>query len=500
MTAISSDEAAVAATTTVANNRIHIWIILFGVALFSVGFLIAFERGPAYLAWSAGCAIFNILTVYQLFVHRMFLFSTLSLFLTYGVTIVWLVNYVMEMPMSSWRAGWESGYSFPQALGLSIQFLTFFSILSNVAISFVPAYRIGRFDPVGRGYHMPVLFLTGLSGLALVVIAGTQARDEYLLNADIESMFLVQASSIMLATLFAFNLFFMPRGAYRNVITATLVGVALIVGMNGFRFILVIFAFVCVFYLLATQKFSKRQVFALTIGSVVGYLFLLVLAYTRSVGMTFGEALAFLVHPDPNAAYGYAGASDQTNLLAQDYYYSYYYQEGGGHLLHGRTYFDAFLRLPPHIVHTTYFDTLRSQDYIIQTGSFVPDVFRKSNWTIGAHLFVEAIINFGRMGPYIVLSVFAIALTLLEKAARNSYSLFLGYLVTASMGFELAWYGFANWLKEGIFAILCGAVIIFAGKLTREKALRARSSGGATSRIDSDKGHRTHAVNTLPGD
>ena len=482
MTAIISDEAAVATTTTVANNKIHIWITLFGVVLFSMGFLITFERGPAYLAWSAGCVVFNILTVYKLFVHRMFLFSTLSLSLTFGITIVWVVNYVMEIPMSSWRAGWESGYSFPEALGLSIQFLTFFNILSNVAISFLPAYRIGPFNPLGNGYHMPVLFLTGLSGLALIVIAGTQARDEYLINADIGAMFLVQASSIMLAALFAFNLFFISSGAYRNVINVILLGIALIVGMNGFRFIMVIFAFICLFYFLATRKFSKRQVFALTIGSVIGYLFLLILAYTRSVGMTFGEALAFLVHPDLNAAYDYAGASDQTNLIAQDYYYAYYYEQGGGHLLHGRTYLDAFLRLPPHIVHTTYFDTLRSQDYIIQTASFLPERFRKSNWTTGAHLFVEAIINFGRVGPYIVLSVFVMALTLLEKVARNSYSLFLGYVVTATIGLELAWYGFSNSLKQGVFAFICSAVIILAGRLTvrdgiaRPKFRRGRGS------------------------
>jgi hypothetical protein len=70
-----------------------------------------------------------------------------------------------------------------------------------------------------------------------------------------------------------------------------------------------------------------------------------------------------------------------------------------------------------------------------------------------------------------VLSVFAIALTLLEKAARNSYSLFLGYLVTASMGYDLAWYGFATWLKEAVFAILCGAIIILAGKLTAREGI-----------------------------
>jgi hypothetical protein len=490
MTAIMSDE--VATTAPVASNKIHIWLMLFGVALFSVGFLLTFERGSAYLAWSAGCVVFNILTVCRLFAHRTFLFSTLSLFLTYGMTIVWVANYVMEMPMSSWRMGWESGHWFPEALGMSIQFLTFFNILSTVAITFVPAHRMGRpLSPVGNGYHLPVLLLAGASGLPLIVIAGTQARDDYLVSADIESMFLVQAASIMLAALFAFNLFFMPRGAYRNAINVILVGVTLIVGMNGFRFLLVIFAFICFFYILATQKFSKRRILALSVGAVVGYLFLLVLAYTRSVGMTFGEALAFLVHPDLDAAYGYAGASDQTNLIAQNYYYSYYYEEGGGHLLHGRTYFDAFLRLPPHIVHTTYFDTLRSQDYIIQTGSFVPDVFRKRNWTIGAPLVVEAIINFGRVGPYIVLSVFVLALTGLEKVARKSYTLFLGYVVTASMGFDLAWYGFGNWLKEGVFAFTCGAVIIWTGRLTARHDNARPKFRSDRSPTNSDRSHRT---------
>jgi hypothetical protein len=55
MTAMMSDE--VATPTTVANNKIHIWITLFGVVLFGMGFLLTFERGPAYLAWSAGCAV-----------------------------------------------------------------------------------------------------------------------------------------------------------------------------------------------------------------------------------------------------------------------------------------------------------------------------------------------------------------------------------------------------------------------------------------------------------
>jgi len=458
-----SDEAAVGTTATVAKN--NMWITLIGAVLFSIGFLITFEHGLTYLAWSAGCAAFNILTVYKLFVHRMFLFSTLSMFLTYGVTIVWFTNYTLEIPMSSWRTGWESGYLFPAALGTSFQFLTFFNILANVAISLVPAYRIGRFSPLGNGYHTPVLFLSILSGLALILIAGTQARDKFLITADIRSMFLVQAASIMIATLFAFNLFFVSSGIYRNIVNGILVGTVLIVAMNGFRFILVWFALICLIYFLTTRKFSLRRVLALIIGSAMGFLFLLILAYTRSVGMTFGEAFAFLAHPDLNAVYGYAGASDQINLIAQDYYYDYYYDEGGGHLLYGQTYLDAFLRLPPNIVHTMLFDTVRSQDYIIQTGSFVPEVFGKSNWTIGAHLFVEAIINFGRLGPYIVLTVLAMALTLLERAARKSYSLFLGCMVTAGMGGDLAWYGFGTSLKEAVFAFICGAVIIAAGRI-----------------------------------
>lgn len=446
--------------------NLNILSILLGTSLLGAGFAVPFERGTAFFAWSAACMAYAIYAVFLLFARRLFMLSTLLLFLAYGNAIIWGSNYVAGLPMSSWRAGWEDSYSFPEALGASIQYVLFLSILSIFSIAFMPERPAQRFAPLGREYTLPIFVLTTLSGITLIAIAGTQARDEYLRTADIGSMFLVQASSIMLGGLFAFTLFFMATGTYRNVINTILVIIALIVGMNGFRFILIIFAFIGVFYILATRNLSARWVLALLVGFAAGYTALLIIAYTRSVGMTFGEALAFLIQPDFEAAYGYAGASDQANLIAQDYYY----QQGAEHLLNGRTYVDAFLRLAPNIVHTTYFETIRGQDYIMQTGSFVPEVFRRNNWTMGAHLFVEAIFNFGKWGPYLVLSALAVILSVIERLARKSPITFLGYIVTASMGYSLAWYGFANSLKQGAFAFLCSAIIIASGRfLARDR-------------------------------
>ncbi len=447
-------------------NVVHIWSILLGTSLLGFGFAISFEDGATYLAWSTTSVLYAAYAVFLLFSKRMFMLSTLLLFLTYGVAIVWATNYAAGLPMSSWRSGWESSFSFPQALGLSIQYITFLGTLSIFAISFVPKYRPCAFDPLDKRYTMPVTALTAMSGLTLFAIAGTQARDQYLRTADIGSMFLVQASSIMLATLFAFTLFYLAPGRYRNATSVILVSIAFIVGMNGFRFLLIIFAFIAVFYILATRRISVRWAFGLVVAFVVSYSILLIVAYTRSVGMTFGDAIAFAFQPDLKAAYGYAGASDQANIIALDYYTD----QTNVHLLNGRTYVDAFLRLAPNIVHTTYFDTLRSQDYIMQTGSFVPEVFRQSNWTMGAHLFVEATFNFGKCGPYLVLTLLVAIVTLLERFARSSPTTFIGYIVVASMGYSLAWYGFANSLKQGAFAFACSAMIIAAGKfLTRRR-------------------------------
>lgn len=446
--------------------NVNIWSILVGVSLLGIGFAIPFERGAAYFAWSTGCMAYAVYAVFLLFARRLFLLSTLLLCLAYGAAIIWATNYVANLPMSSWRSGWESSYSFPEALGTSVQYVVFLSILSILSIAFMPERRAQRFAPLGKCYTLPVFILAALSGVTLFAIAGTQARDQYLLTADIGSMFLVQASSIMLSALFAFTLFFMARGMHRNITNTILVSIALAVGMNGFRFILIIFALITVYYILTTRNLSLRWVLTLIMAFVAGYTALLIIAYTRSVGMTFGEAVAFFLQPDFKEAYGYAGASDQANLIAQDYYYN----QSADHLLNGRTYVDAFLRLAPNIVHTTYFETLRGQDYIMQTGSFVPEVFRRNNWTMGAHLFVEAIFNFGKWGPYFVLSVLAVILSAIERISRRSPITFIGYIVTASMGYSLAWYGFANSLKQGAFAFLCSAVIIVSGKfLARDR-------------------------------
>lgn len=464
MTVIKAIHSAVAVPKA-ADHRAFLWGILLGATLFGSGYLIVLERGSTYSIWSSMCIALSVYTVYGLFKQRMFMLGSLSLCLTYGVTVVWIANYVMELPMTSWRAGWESGYAFTEALGASMNYLVFFSVLSNVAMFFLPSFRERRHvDLDMNSYRMPVAALTGLSALALIAIAGTQGRNEYLLDADVGSKFLVQASSIMLATLFAFTLFLTPHGAYRNTINATLISVALLVGLNGFRFILIMFALIWFFHVLSTRQLSTGRVITLISGVVAGYFLLLILAYTRAAGMTFGEALSFAARPDLSAVFKYVGASEQTNLVAQDYY------QGSDNLLSGRTYLDAFLRLAPNFIHTTFFDTIRSQDYIIETGSFVPEVFRERNWTIGSHLFVEAIINFGKIGPYLMLCIFAASMAIIEKSARNSHYLFLGYIVTAGMGYSLAWYGFTNTLKQGAFAFICGAIIIVAGKPYRRTA------------------------------
>lgn len=391
--------------------------------------------------------------------------------LTYGIGVVWVSNYAFELPMSSWRSGWETTDTFTEALGASLQYLVFFSILSNAAMAIIPSTKGRLTDDLGPSYRFPVAILGGISALALIASAGSQSRDQYALDADIGSKFVVQASSIMLAAVFAFALFYLPRGTYRTLLSAALVTVALATGLNGFRFILILFAFIYLFHMLVTKRISARRLVMLALAAATGYFLLLVIAYTRAAGMTFTEAISFAANPDVNAALQYVGASDQTNMVAQDYYLK------SDSWLVGRTYIDAFLRLAPNVVHSSLFETIRSQDYIIDTGAFIPDAFRRGNLTIGSHLFVEAIVNFGKIGPYIMLSVFGFVIALIERNARRSPAFFLGYVVLASMGYSLAWYGFTNTLKQGLFAFICCWILFWSGKLAQSKSKAAPPTG-----------------------
>jgi len=453
-------------------RKTHFLVALAGILLFLAGLATPFQFGLAFTLWSAVSVGYCIYTTVLLTVWRLYLFAGLAIFLTYGVATVWAVNYALGWPMSSWRAGWETRTDFTDALGHSLLYLTFFSVLCVFVVSRAPKPQIGPRAPLeGDRYQLAVTLLTVGSAFSMVAIAGTRGRDEYLITADLGSMFLVQASSILMASLFAFALFYLPSGMFRRLVIATLAGAALLVGMNGFRFLLIIFALVWLFYILATRRIPLSRAILLAAAGTLGYIGLLCLAYTRTLGLTTGQVFEFLLSPDLDAALAYVGAADQVNMVALDYFTD---RARFDEALSGRTYLDAFLRLAPNFVHTSLFETIRGQDYIVQTGTFVPEQFRENNWTVGSHLFVEAVINFGRLGPYLVLSVVVAVLAWLTRLSRTSPTLFLGCLVTAAMGYSLAWYGFANSLKQGVFAFVCCLIIArVTGPWKRDQSVSA---------------------------
>lgn len=444
---------------------------LAGLALTAAGFFLDLEDpGGFYTVWTGLCIAYSVWTVLVLFGSRAFLIATFALFLTYSVAVVWLFNFMLDLPMSSWRAGWESGRDFPFALGVAIQYLVFFSSLAIAAMAYVPKQKPGPFICLPAFYEVPMAGLALASAAALILTAGFRARDAFILTADLGAMFVVQASSIMIAVLFAAALLFVRPGVGRTTILAILLGTALIVAANGFRFIMVTFALVWGFHALATRRLTPRQAAVIGVMAAFGYLFLIIIAYTRSLGMTFTESLAFALDPDLVAATRYVGGADQINIVAIDYYYWSHRER-----LLGETYVDALLNIAPNFIRTTLFDTIRPQDYIIETGTFVPDLFRQNNWTIGSHFFVEGIINFGRLGPFVACSVAVPVMAWAECASRRSHAFCLGYLVTAAMGYSLAWYGSSNAFKQTAFAFACGYILIGAGKLLGRPRVHGQS-------------------------
>ena len=230
---------------------------------------------------------------------------------------------------------------------------------------------------------------------------------------------------------------------------------------NGFRYIIVSFFLILGSYFLITRRQNARRLGAALGAGAVGYIALLIFAYTRNLQLTFRESIAYVASGNLSPAFAYVGGQNQTDLIAQDFYYT------TTERLMGETYWDAVLRVAPNFVHSRLFVTTRPQDYIIETATFLPERFRASNWTAGSHLYLEALFNFGPAGPFLVLAVAIGVIATFEARSRRSVPSFVFYLVISSMVYSLAWYGFGNFLKQAAFAAAASFAI---WRLVRQRA------------------------------
>lgn len=435
---------------------------------------------------SSVCLTGSLAVLVILLQRRHLLLAFFLLFHVYSAFVLWLMNYVLKVPMSSWREDYLRPEAFIDVLGAYIAYLAVLAAASLVAswsLSHGRYFRRGReealvfIDP--RGSRRAIYFFVAFTCLFALAFSGGVQREEFLLEASVSDKFWVRASFV--ALLVAFTLLLLShRGVQwlKDPFFWTVAFTSVVIAGNGFRYLSVTIALVAGACYVLRAHITMKQAMVTMLVSTAVYLLLLFFALTRQAGLGFVEVFAWIGGADLSLtdvaladmrfadSLSYVGGAQQLNLIAFEHFTRVH-----EHFLWGRTYFDAILRILPNGIHSALFDTIRPQDYILEHGAFVPDVFYESNWTIGADFNVEAYLNFGVLGPVVVSIAHVAAFWYLERYRHSTATLAVWYFAAVGYAYSAAWYGFGNFIKETTFALLIAALAVHVLKL---RPLRTR--------------------------
>lgn len=395
------------------------------------------------------CIIGALLIV--MLVNCRFIFcSFLTLFLTYSLLPIALMQSLAGVRMSSWRE------EFPlEILEGGLTFYTTFLCLFYLALCFsLPKLDPNRIPPTklpGTRGKLAVsrLYALVFSALAILALAG-ESRDAWISEAGLGDRFIMQSSLIGLVASFALNTEVLRRrkqslGALDYVPLFT----AAVIAVQGFRFVFVAILLVFAASQIDRLRLSLSSWILLILGSCIAYIVLIVGMGVRAVagesGMGLLEAIDQLDLPYLAL---FIGVPEQTNMLALSYFLEYPPEP-----LWGITYVDALIRVAPNFIHSNLFDTIRPQDFILQNFLWVSGWFRSANLNIGAHIILEGIINFGKNATLLLgifVAVFAVVVD--TRAVLRGKGLAVRYALCA-FSYAIAWYGSAVSFKYILFML-----------------------------------------------
>ena len=269
-------------------------------------------------------------------------------------------------------------------------------------------------------------------------------RDAWIVGASVGDRFLMQATTIATIAAFGYNLETLRQSRKAmNWFDFVPLAVAVLLAVQGFRFMLV----AGVMTLLVSQR-DRLSASPAAVARVVGlaliaYVLLTLGMGVRAVAGAHGISLLDALRKIDTTYLSYfIGAPEQTGMVALKFF-----TETELPALYGQTYVDAVLRMLPHALHTSFFETVRAQDFVLAHFAWVSDWFRENQLNVGAHLFLEAIINFGPRGGLWVALIAGFAVPWVDTMPAHRGRFVPVLYGVASFAYAAAWYGSSAFLK-----------------------------------------------------
>ena len=401
----------------------------------------------------AANTLFFFVTLSVLLRRRDFFSAMIVFFLLLPPVQVFSVNYLADVALN-----WKNLFAYSSMVD-ALKLMNLYSFFIYTTLIFRAAI-IEPVPPTSRSFalYAPtllVLTLIALASAAITVVSfiGT-TRNQWIRDASVEDRLVQILGGLGLSLTIICGILY--RGLAVKVLAAIAFLAAIITAASGSRFVLVFCALGAASLIIIARPIKRWHIAALFSLGLMAYFLLLYFTFFRQNGISTLSILSGSSNLDVRFSdvLRYAGRQEQTALYTVSYAL-------GLDRVYGMTYVDSVLRMFPYFIHSQLFDTLRPQD-LLSGGA--PIQFREAGLNLGAYFFAEAILNFGPIGPILILGAFLPALNWIERTKyRSEFSQML-YGVLSMMAPIFAMYGSSNFFKQTATAVLGIALISFLNR------------------------------------
>ena len=401
-----------------------------------------------------------------------------ALFSVYSAAVfatVLIQNDLLDKPFDSWRA-WYIGVDEMKRTLYYLSNTLYFTILLNAITPHViawietakprPAYveTEPNFSPLSLG----VLSLAALGiGFISIYMFGTVARNELAQSSDQSDMALYNLCIYF--ELFAVVLL-LEGSSGRMGTVAVMVGVLslLAIGFSGLRSALLLLGTSLALRWLLRTRWSYKFIVYSVPPAIVAYFLMTVIGVQRHLDCSTLEALQLTLAgggAQTSSASDFAGSNERTH-----FYTLFYFTERKYLCFRGMAYVQSIIRLLPRAIYSL-FGAIRINDVIAEE-ALPPHLF-STNLNLGAYFLTEAVLNFGRWGPYFVLPMIYAGMIYAEIARLRSYFGRFMYIVACANMITFVFYGLNGFAKPLLYtALFYGAVYCLSALISPATKLR----------------------------
>ena len=430
-----------------------------------------FNESPVFVVASYLVYAINAAVVIALIRRRLMILACFNLFNILVPFTIFTFQYCLKIPFSNWRGNVIDSHStYESAAHLNFQ------LLFVAAMGVFALWRDARREdepPASTPRPIPneVVVMVGIASLILIALLAFnvmgKTRDDFMMSSATEDRFILRFGIDSLGFLFALCL--TARVRVMKLIALMQFIIAFLLAGLGFRSLMVQLIFIAAITAALFTKIKLRHFVAAMIGSTICYFGLLLFAYTRAESLRLGSTVNMIANRKITLEQilPFAGANEQC------YFYTFHFERNRPQTrFPGSLYANSIIHLLPNFMHRQLTDAPSTGRIIAE--ECAPRIFLARGLTMGCYYPAEAYMNFGAIGPYLIIVAIHGFSAIMERLKSKGEACLVFYTVTASLMPVFVLYGLENFAKTLLLMSIASIALDFTLRYRRRAASKYR--------------------------